>query len=131
MNDPIADMLTRVRNAARAGKEKVDVPYSRIKLEIARILTEEGFLRNYKTVEVKGRPWWIRLSLKYGERKEPVIHGIRRVSRPGLRAYRGRRSVQRVRGGTGVAILSTSKGILSDRQAREQGVGGEVLCEVH
>ncbi len=131
MMDPIADMLTRIRNANHVYKEKVDVPFSKLKLEIARILSEEGFIRNYKVVEEKGRPAWIRISLKYGEKREKVITTINRVSRSGRRVYSGKARVPKVIGGLGIAILSTSKGILTDQQARQQGVGGEVLCLVH
>ncbi len=131
MMDPIADMLTRIRNANHVYKEKVDIPYSKLKMEIARILSEEGFIRNYKVVEEKGRPAWIRISLKYGEKREKVITTINRVSRSGRRVYSGKARIPKVIGGLGIAILSTSKGILTDQQARRQGVGGEVLCLVH
>lgn len=130
MMDPIADMLTRIRNANHVYKEKVDIPFSKLKLEIARILSEEGFIRNYKVVEEKGRPAWIRVSLKYSDKKERVITAIERVSRSGRRVYSGKARIPKVIGGLGVAILSTSKGILTDQQARQQGVGGEVLCLV-
>ncbi len=130
MMDPIADMLTRIRNANHVYKEKVDIPFSKLKLEIARILSEEGFIRNYKVVEDKGRPAWIRVSLKYGDKRERVITAIERVSRSGRRVYSGKARIPKVIGGLGVAILSTSKGVLTDQQARQQGVGGEVLCLV-
>ena len=130
MMDPIADMLTRIRNANHVYKEKVDIPFSKLKLEIARILSEEGFIRNYKVVEDKGRPAWIRISLKYGDKRERVITAIERVSRSGRRVYSGKARIPKVIGGLGVAILSTSKGVLTDQQARQQGVGGEVLCLV-
>jgi small subunit ribosomal protein S8 len=131
MTDPIADMLTRIRNANHVYKEKVDIPFSKLKLEIARILSEEGFIKNYKVVEEKGRPASIRISMKYGEKRERVIVDISRVSRSGRRVYKGKAEVPKVIGGLGIAILSTSKGILTDQQARQQGVGGEVLCLVH
>jgi small subunit ribosomal protein S8 len=131
MTDPIADMLTRLRNANQAFKEKVDVPYSKLKLEIARILAEEGFLKNYKTIEEKGKTPVIRITLKYGDKRERVITKITRASSPGHRVYQGKVRVPRVLGGLGVAIMSTSKGVLTDRQARRQGVGGEVLCTVY
>lgn len=131
LSDPIADFLTRIRNALKERKEKTMIPYSRLKLEMARILTEEGFLKNYKVVEVKGRPWWIRVSLKVSEGKSPMIRKLQRISRPGLRVYRGWKDLRPVRGGTGVALVTTSKGLLSDRQAREQRIGGEVLCEIY
>jgi len=131
MTDPIADMLTRIRNANHVYKEKVDVPYSKLKLEIARILSEEGFIKNYKVVEEKGRPSTIRISMKYGDKKEHVITNITRSSRSGRRFYSGKAKLPKVIGGLGIAIISTSKGILTDHQARLQGVGGEVLCVVH
>jgi small subunit ribosomal protein S8 len=131
MTDPIADMLTRIRNANHVYKEKVDIPFSKLKLEIARILSEEGFIKNYKVVEDKSRPTWIRVSMKYGDKKERVITNIVRVSRSGRRVYSGKARVPKVIGGLGLAILSTSKGVLTDQQARLQGVGGEVLCLVH
>ena len=131
MTDPIADMLTRIRNANHVYKEKVDIPFSKLKLEITRILLEEGFIKNYKVVEDKGRSSLIRVSMKYGDKRERVISNIRRVSRSGRRVYSGKARVPKVIGGLGVAILSTSKGILTDQQARQQGVGGEVLCMVH
>src|SRR5277367_886852 len=130
MTDPIADMLTRIRNANHVYKEKVDIPFSKLKLEIARILSEEGFIKNYKMVEDKGRPTWIRISMKYGDKCERVIVDINRVSRSGRRVYAGKVRIPKVIGGLGIAILSTSKGILTDQQARQQGVGGEVLCTV-
>jgi small subunit ribosomal protein S8 len=131
MTDPIADMLTRIRNANHVFKEKVDIPFSKLKLEITRILLEEGFIKNYKVVEEKGRSAWIRVSMKYGDKRERVILNISRVSRSGRRAYFGKARIPKVIGGLGIAILSTSKGILTDQQARRQGVGGEVLCLVH
>lgn len=131
MTDPIADMLTRIRNANHVYKEKVDIPFSKLKLEIARILSEEGFIKNYKVIDDKGRPTWIRVSMKYGDKKERVITQIKRVSRSGRRVYSTKSEVPKVIGGLGLAILSTSKGVLTDQQARLQGVGGEVICLVH
>lgn len=131
MTDPIADMLTRIRNANHVYKDKVDVPFSKLKLEISRILSEEGFIKNYKVIEEKGRPALIRISMKYGEKRERVISTISRISRSGRRSYAGKAKIPKVIGGLGIAILSTSKGILTDQQARQQGVGGEVLCFVH
>ncbi len=131
MTDPIADMLTRIRNANHVYKEKVDIPFSKLKLEIARILAEEGFIKNYKIAEEKGKPSLIRISMKYGEKRERVISNISRVSRSGRRVYSVKSRVPKVIGGLGIAIVSTSKGVLTDRQARQQGVGGEVLCLVH
>jgi len=131
MSDPIADMLTRIRNANHMYKEKVDIPFSKLKLEIARILSEEGFIKNYKVVEDKGKVPAIRISMKYGDKRERVISRIDRVSRSGRRHYTGKSSVPKVIGGLGIAIISTSKGVLTDQQARKQGVGGEVLCLIH
>jgi len=126
ITDPIADMLTRIRNALVARHPQVTVPASRMKLEIAKILKAEGFIGDYQ-VE-KATPQMIRIHLRYGERKEGIITGLRRISRPGLRIYARRAELPRVRGGLGLAILSTSKGVMSDREARRAGIGGEVLC---
>lgn len=129
MTDPIADMLTRVRNASLVYHESVDIPASKLKIELARILKEEGFIRDYKVVE-EGKHPVIRIYLKYAPHKRQVITGIKRISRPGLRVYAKRDEVPRVLGGLGVAVLSTSKGVMSDREARKAGVGGEVICYV-
>jgi small subunit ribosomal protein S8 len=128
ITDPIADMLTRIRNALVARHPQVSVPSSRMKLEIAKILKTEGFIADYHLD--KTTPEVIRISLRYGERKEGIITGLRRVSRPGLRIYARRAELPRVRGGLGVAIVSTSRGIMTDREARKAGIGGEVLCFV-
>lgn len=128
ITDPIADMLTRIRNAIIARHDTVVVPASRMKLEILKILKAEGFVADYQ-VE-KAVPAAIRIQLRYGERKQGIITGLRRISRPGLRIYARRAEVPRVRGGLGVAILSTSQGVMTDREARKVGVGGEVLCYV-
>lgn len=131
-NDPIADMLTRIRNALMAGKATVDIPKSKIKVEIARILKEEGYVEDYAVVE--GSPFdVITVTLKYfGSRRErrPVITHISRVSKPGRRVYRGRRDMPRVLSGTGIAIVTTPKGVMTAQQARRERVGGEVLCYV-
>ena len=129
MTDPVADMLTRVRNASRAGHRKVDVPSSRLKREIARILKERGFVHNFASVE-DNRQGYLRLYLKYNGEEESAIQGLERVSRPGLRNYVGKADVPRVMNGLGVAILSTSSGVMTGTEAREAGVGGEVLCRV-
>ncbi len=129
MTDPIADMLTRIRNAHMKKHESVTVPLSRLKLEIARILKEEGFIRNYK-VEGEGVKKNIIIALRYTRDEEPAIVGLKRVSKPGRRIYTDKDSIPRVMGGIGIAILSTSKGIMTDRKARKEGVGGEVLCYV-
>jgi small subunit ribosomal protein S8 len=128
MTDPIADMLTRIRNAALIRAEKVDVPASRMKLEIAKILKEEGFIRAYKILKDK-RQGILRLTLKYVD-NENVISGLRRVSKPGRRTYVGSKEIPRVMGGVGIAILTTSQGILSDKSCRRDSLGGEVICYV-
>lgn len=129
MTDPIADMLTRVRNALTAGKEKVDIPASALKEGIARILRDEGYIINYRLIE-DSRQGVIRITLKYGESERPAIEKLQRVSRPGRRVYVGTDEIPRVLNGMGIAILSTSKGILTDRDSRAQNVGGELLCYI-
>jgi len=131
ITDPIADMLTRLRNALRARHPKVDVPVSKVKVEIVRVLKEEGFIAAYKVLEEKKRKV-LRLYLKYTpeKQKQSVISGIRRVSTPGRRLYQGKRELKPVYGGLGVSIVSTPKGIMTGRDARRAGVGGELLCEV-
>ena len=129
MTDPIADMLTRVRNANIVRHENVDVPASNIKKELARILLEEGFIKGYDVIE-DGKQGLIRLQLKYGKNGEKVITGIKRISKPGMRVYADNHSVPKVLNGLGISIISTSKGILTDKQARELGIGGEVICYV-
>ena len=128
ITDPIADLLTRIRNAMTAHHDTVSVPVSRVKLEIVKILKAEGFIADFDTD--KKAPEAIRIHLRYGERKQGIISGLRRVSRPGLRIYARRADVPRVQGGLGVAIISTSHGIMTDREARRAGVGGEVLCYI-
>ena len=129
MTDPIADMLTRVRNANTVRHENVEVPASNIKKELARILLEEGFIKGYDVIE-DGKQGLIRLQLKYGKNGEKVITGIKRISKPGMRVYADNHSVPKVLNGLGISIISTSKGILTDKQARELGIGGEVICYV-
>jgi small subunit ribosomal protein S8 len=129
MTDPDGDMLTRIRNACRARHKKVDVPASNVKREIARILAEERFIENYIFVE-NNKQGQIRLYLKYDADGNSVIRGIKRVSKPGLRAYVGRDEIPRVLNGLGTAIISTSSGMMTDRACREMGVGGEVICYV-
>lgn len=128
-SDPIADMLTRVRNALIAKHQKVDVPASKLKMEIARILKEEGFIANFKLAE-DGVQRSIRLYLKYTPTNEPAIANIERVSRPGCRVYVGSKDIPRVLGGLGVNILTTPRGVMTGRDARKEGVGGELLCQV-
>ena len=131
MTDPIADMLTRIRNGIQARHDRVELPASKLKVEIARILKSEGFISNYKLVEETEKPQnSLRIYLKYSDDGEPVIHGIERVSRPGRRVYRGKEEIPQVLGGLGLAIVSTSKGVLSGTEAARTGVGGEVLCQV-
>lgn len=127
--DPIADMLTRVRNAIQARHAKVDVPSSQLKAEIARILREEGYILNYKLTE-EGAKKFIRLYLKYSAANQPVISKIQRVSRPGCRVYVGSKEIPRVLGGLGINILTTPKGVMTGSAARKEGVGGEVLCQI-
>ena len=129
MTDPIADMLTRIRNGAGARKASVDVPWSRHKEAIARVLVEEGYLAEAAMVR-EGQFPTLRLGLRYDQTRRSVISGIRRVSRPSLRIYVGSDEIPSVRRGLGVSILSTPKGILPDREARRQGVGGEVICQI-
>ena len=129
MTDPVADMLTRIRNAVLADHDEVEIPASRIKLEIARVLKQEGFIRGYELID-DGKQGILRIRLKYGPNRERVIHGIRRVSKPGRRIYVKKNEIPRVMGGLGIAILSTSRGIMTDREARRLGVGGEVICYV-
>ncbi len=128
-SDPISDMLTRTRNASRARHEAVEMPRSNMKTEIARILKREGYIRDY-TTEGQGGKRILRLYLKYTGEQEPVIQGLRRVSRPGLRRYVASGDIPKVLGGMGVAIMSTPAGILTGREARKANVGGEVLCFV-
>lgn len=129
ITDSIADMLTRLRNANAAKHDHVLVPASRLKLAIARILKTEGYIADVQMIERKPQNH-LRLQLRYGPRRQQILTGLRRVSRPGLRIYAKRSAVPRVRGGLGVAILSTSSGLMTDREARRVGVGGEVICYV-
>jgi len=129
LTDPVADFLTRIRNAMRARHQKLDVPASKLKAEIARILKEEGYIANYKPAEENGMKI-LRVYLKYGTNNESVISDLKRVSRPGCRVYQGKNEIRRVQGGLGIAILTTPKGVMTGRQARREGVGGELLCEV-
>lgn len=130
MTDPIADMLTRIRNAVQARHAKVDVPTSRLKVEIARILKDEGYISHYKTGDEKGRSS-LTVFLKYGPKGEQVITNIERVSRPGCRVYVSGAKIPRVLGGLGINILTTSHGLMTGRDARKQGFGGEILCNIY
>lgn len=127
--DPIADMLTRVRNAITARHPKVDVPASKLKAEIARILKEEGYIANFKVAE-EGVKRVIKIYLKYGSDNLPVITKIERVSRPGCRVYVGQKDIPRVQGGLGINILTTPRGVMTGRTARKEGIGGELLCRI-
>lgn len=129
VTDPIADMLTRVRNALVVRHNTVDVPSSKIKLAIAQILLDEGFIKGFEIVKV-GAFENIRISLKYGPNKEKVIVGLKRISKPGLRVYAQSEELPKVLGGLGIAIISTSKGIMTDKEARKQHIGGEVLAYI-
>ena len=130
MTDPIADMLTRIRNANTAKHDTVDVPSSKMKLAIAKILLDEGYIKSYELVE-NGNFNDIRITLKYGASKnEKIISGLQRISKPGLRVYANQEELPKVLGGLGVAIISTNKGVITDKEARKLGVGGEVLCFV-
>jgi small subunit ribosomal protein S8 len=129
MTDPVSDMLTRIRNATTVRHDRTDVPASKMKLEIAKILKQEGYIRTFKLLE-EGPQGLIRIYLKYAEDGEPVIHGLRRISTPGRRVYRAADELPKVQNGLGVAVVSTNRGVLTDEQARGLRVGGEVLCEV-
>jgi small subunit ribosomal protein S8 len=129
VTDPVADMLARIRNGSLAEHEKVDIPASKLKVRLAEILKEEGFIKNFRLIEDK-RQGVLRVYLKYGPGQERVISGLRRVSKPGRRLYVGADRIPSVLGGMGVAILSTPRGVLTDRESRKAKVGGEVLCYV-
>lgn len=129
MSDPIADFLTRIRNAGIVYHDKVEVPASSIKKDIAEVLKEEGFIKDYDYIE-DNKQGVLRLYLKYGANRERVITGIKRISRPGLRVYAKKDQIPKVLGGLGVAIISTSKGIMPDKKARQEGLGGEVICYI-
>ena len=129
MTDPVADMLTRVRNANSAGHPTASMPSSKKLVEIARIMQEEGYINGYEIVEASPRNI-LEITLKYGEKKARTIKGIKRVSKPGLRIYRGKDELPRVMGGLGTAIISTSRGVMTDRDARKAGIGGEVVAYV-
>lgn len=130
MTDPIADMLTRIRNASTVSHETVDIPASKLKVELARVLKEEGFIVDY-AVKEEGKFKVITITLKYDMNRKPVITKLERISKPGLRHYSKAKKLQKVLGGLGVAIISTPKGLLTDRKARKENVGGEILCYVY
>ncbi len=128
--DPVADFLTRIRNGIKARHQKVDVPSSKLKLEIARILKEEGYIANFKSTEEEGKKV-LRVYLKYGSDNAAAISHVTRISRPGCRVYVGKNEIPRVLGGLGINILTTPKGVMTGKQARKEGVGGEILCEIY
>jgi|SRR5687767_2466364 small subunit ribosomal protein S8 len=130
MTDPIADMLTRIRNAVHSRHQRVDIPASGFKVEIAKLLEREGYIQGYKLAESDDKRPVIRIALKYGPRGENVISGLERVSRPGRRVYFGRDDVPKVMGGLGTSILTTSRGVMTGQDAVKAGVGGEVLCNI-
>ena len=129
MTDPIADMLTRIRNANTVGHETVEIPASKMKKAIAEILKEEGYITDFDVIE-DDKQGMIKVTMKYGANKERVISGIKKISKPGLKVYAKANDVPKVLGGLGIALISTSKGIVSDKEARKLGVGGEVICYV-
>lgn len=129
MTDPVADFLTRIRNGNMVMHETVEVPGSKIKISIAQIMREEGYIKDFEYIE-DGKQGIIRIFLKYGPDKKKVITGIKRISKPGLRVYVGKDEIPRVLGGLGTAVISTSKGLMTDKKARKEGLGGEVLCYI-
>ena len=129
MTDPIADYLTRIRNANSVNHDKVEIPASKLKKTMSQILKEEGMIKDFEYIE-DGRTGILRVHLKYGPNKQKVITGLKRISRPGLRVYAKKEDVPRILGGLGIAIISTSQGVMTDKQARKRGLGGEVLCYV-
>lgn len=129
MTDPVADMLTRIRNANTAGHTSVEIPASKMKRSIAGILKEEGYIKDFEVIE-DNKQGVIKVTMKYGPENERVISGIKKISKPGLKSYAKANEIPRVLGGLGVAIISTSKGVISDKEARKLGVGGEVICYV-
>jgi small subunit ribosomal protein S8 len=131
LTDPVADMLTRIRNANKALHDRAEMPSSKLKEEIARILKEEGYVRDYRVVEQEGLPYKVLVvELKYGRGRERVLTGLKRISKPGRRIYAGKDRLPRVLGGMGTAILSTSRGVITSRTAQREGIGGEVICFV-
>jgi small subunit ribosomal protein S8 len=129
ISDPIADMLTRIRNAAKAKFNSADVPASKLKTELARVLKDEGYIKNYKFIQ-DGKQGILRIYLKYGPGQKATIYGIERVSKPSRRVYTKSKDIQPVYNGMGISILSTSRGIMTDKRARQENVGGEVLCNI-
>ena len=130
MTDTIGDMLTRIRNAGKARFDKVDIPASRMKISLARIFKDEGFIKNYKVIK-DNKQGILRVYLKYDDQNQPMIHRIERVSKPSRRVYSGCEELPKVQGGLGVAVISTSQGVMTDKEAKKMNIGGEVLCFVH
>jgi small subunit ribosomal protein S8 len=129
LTDPIADMLTRIRNSILIKSEKVDIPASRLKVEIAKIMKEEGFIKSYKIIKDR-KQGVLRVTLKYAQDNKPIVEGLKRISKPGRRVYVGKDEVPSVMSGMGIAVVTTPKGILTDKACRREGVGGEVLCYI-
>jgi len=127
--DPVTDLLNRLRNGMRAGHDRVDMPASRLREDLLKVLSEEGYVASYRRLEEKGRPI-LRVGLKYDPEGEPIVTGLERVSRPGRRVYAGAKDIPEVLGGLGISIVSTSKGIVTGKAARESSLGGEILCNV-
>ncbi len=127
--DPISDLLNRLRNGMTAGHERVEMPASRLREDLLRVLAEEGYIASYRRVDEKGRPW-LRVGLKYDPEGEPIVTGLERVSRPGRRVYSAAKEIPEVLGGLGISIVSTSKGIVTGKAARESRLGGEILCNI-
>jgi len=130
VTDPISDMLTRIRNSGTAKMDIVNIPYSKLKMEIARVLGEEGYIRNFEVNKDEGPGGTVKIYLKYSKDKKPSISGLRKISKPGLRVYARKDEIPKVLGGLGTVILSTSKGVLTGREAKKQQVGGEVVCYI-
>ena len=131
MTDPIADMLTRIRNGAQASHPSVDVPASKLKVALAKVLKEEGYIENYELKNDAGKFQVLTITLKYDSKNKPVITKLVRVSKPGLKTYSKAKNLEKVLGGLGIAVISTSKGLMTDRKARKENIGGEVLCYVY
>ncbi len=131
MTDPIADMLTRIRNGAQASHPSVDVPASKLKVALAKVLKEEGYIENYELKNDAGKFQVLTITLKYDSKNKPVISKLVRVSKPGLKTYSKAKNLEKVLGGLGIAVISTSKGLMTDRKARKENIGGEVLCYVY
>ena len=129
MSDPIADFLTQIRNANDVYHEKIEIPASRLKTEVARIMKEEGFISDYKYIE-DNKQGKLRIYMKYGPNREKVVSGLKRISKPGLRVYANKDELPKVLGGIGVAVISSSRGLVTDKEARKEGIGGEVLCYI-